>query len=672
MLLALLACTPERDAVVLHVPPDLEPVFAAFVAPVGDDRLSLAATDTPADDARGGDAVHLAVEVDPAACDECYTLTVERGAFVVRGGAPLGVQYGAADALERLGYRFLHPDATRLADALLRPEPMEPVSGAPEQDRRGLHLHTLHPIEALPAVWEPGDANRAAAERIFDWVVKNRGNHVQWVGLDDIQRDAEVAQAWRDHTGPLLDAAHARGLTVGLGVQLFGVSNLQQAWDLLDEVGSAEAQAAEMDARLAVIADGLEWDVLNLSFGEFFGEDPETFIASANLAYDRMQAALPGVDVPATIHVGNYDDLRVEYQGEELLYYFLVDHADPGIRPWVHTVMYYNLFEDAGGAYLHDAFDEHRAFLVDHLQRGDPVGYFPESAYWIAFDNPVPLYLPVYQRSRWTDLASLRDLGVQLEDHVLFSSGWEWGYWQTDAATLRMGYRLPDTWDEPLRGFYAPWGEHGETLAAALAAVGDAQHQALIVDRLAPWMAGRDAIIDAGDAAGILSQPDRASIDEVLALDAAGRAAFAADVVDPLAAFADTAERQADAVAALPVDDPWFAEMTDGVRVTALRARFAADLWGAVLVAAEGGDPGPGLEAAAAGVELAQALVAARHAAPWYAGENDLGAANWPNPTIYDYGYLREADDLCFWRRELALARNTLQGATEAVPACVL
>jgi hypothetical protein len=69
--------------------------------------------------------------------------------------------------------------------------------------------------------------------------------------------------------------------------------------------------------------------------------------------------------------------------------------------------------EDAGGAYAHDTFDEHRAFLEENLAAGETVGYFPETAFWVAFDNSGPTYLPLYVRSRWTDLAAFRDL----EDH---------------------------------------------------------------------------------------------------------------------------------------------------------------------------------------------------------------------------------------------------------------
>lgn len=132
----------------------------------------------------------------------------------------------------------------------------------------------------------------------------------------------------------------------------------------------------EMRARWEIItAPG--FDVYNLSFGEFFAADPALFVATVNQAFAAMRIAAPGAAMSATIHVGASADQRVTYQGEEMAYYFLVQFADPRILPLVPTVMYYDLFEDAGGAYHHDEFDEHRAFLLERLAAGEPVAYFP-------------------------------------------------------------------------------------------------------------------------------------------------------------------------------------------------------------------------------------------------------------------------------------------------------
>jgi len=620
-------------------------------------------------------------------CRECYRLerlapTPTAHAWAVHAGDALGAQYGLTHLLEALGYRYFHPTA------VVRPwevdlDAADPaVFGpqfAPEQTVRGLQLHTLHPIESLD-FWTPGDRQLAHAKAVVDWLVKNRGNYLQVVAVDDIQRTAETADAWRPHARAIVEYAHRRGIRVGVGIQLFGRSNLQRAFDLLDRSDTADPRA-EMRTRLHVLMDDVAWDVINLTFGEFSGSTPDTFIARVNDARAVVGELSPTAEVSATIHVGNAEDLRVEHQGRSQLYYFLVRYADPSIVPSVHTVMYYPLSGPAGGAYRHDNFDEHRDFLVERLRAGQRVIYHPESAYWVAFDNSVPTYLPVYIRARFDDLAGLRATSRaggfgELTEHSLFSSGWEWGYWQTDAAVLRMGYRLPARWGDVMEEFFAPWGDGGRIVARQVTRLGDLQYEALITRALGPYVAGREAVLDAGEGLGIVAQPRRPSFAGVAALDAAGRAAFERDVLTPLQQHATDTEAVLAAVTASGADlsDPWMAEVRDGVAVDALRVRFAAVAWEAALRFGQGGREGmaPALVARLdALLAEGRAVVARRH-----------GALHWPdaerlltrgrNPTLYQHGYLFYANTLCFWERERVQLQVLVNGSTASPPGCVL
>ena len=58
-----------------------------------------------------------------------------------------------------------------------------------------------------------------------------------------------------------------------------------------------------MHDRLATLIGDLPFDKVNLSFGEFFGADPDQFIAQLNVAYDELQAIRPGMELSALIHV---------------------------------------------------------------------------------------------------------------------------------------------------------------------------------------------------------------------------------------------------------------------------------------------------------------------------------------------------------------------------------
>src|SRR5688572_22539658 len=144
--------------------------------------------------------------------------------------------------------------------------------------------------------------------------------------------------------------------------------------------------------------------------------------------------------------------------------------------------MFYNLFEDAGGAYEQDNFFEHRDYLLDRMRQRKPAVYYPESAYWVAFDNSVPLYLPAYVRSRWLVLDGI---GAGLHGHLVFSSGFEWGYWLNDVASLRASYALPDRYEALIDDAF---GTDLAALAPIVSELASIEASALIDERLAAYV----------------------------------------------------------------------------------------------------------------------------------------------------------------------------------------
>ena len=651
------ACGESAVPISIESPPEVEPALRELV------EL------TPYEGLRFGSGEGFAIRVvldEP--CRECYRIEADGDAQLVHTGDVLGAQYGVAHALENLEFRFRTPTATLVPD----PPVLEPtelgVLHEPEIRQRGLQLHTLHPIEAHFALWQAGDDR--IARQIFDWVIKNRGNHVQWPALDDIMQPARHAE-WKASTQHLLEVAHARGLDVALGVQIFGSGNMQQAFDLSDDESGLIPFETELAERLPLVTDDLAFDGYVLSFGEFFGEDPERFIAAIDATAAAIHARKPAADIHASIHVGA--DQRVTYQGEELPYYFLVKHADPSIVSNVHTVMFYNLFEDAGGAYEHADFSEHRAYLFDQLRAGRRACYYPESAYWIAFDNSVPLFLPVYVRSRWLDLDGIARQARSenlpgLDGHLVFSSGWEWGYWLTDYASLRASYHLPTSQRELIAEAY---GRDLGPAAELVAELAETQATRLIGQRLTPYLAGRDLLIDAGDRLGIHSQPDRVSFQDLAALDS--RTAFVTDVLTPLGDFAaELTDLDARVIALGLADSPWSRELVDGFGVTAARTRFVHASYEAAIAHLDGGDVDAARSRALTALADGHAAVQRRHASPHYTGSRDHLFGQPENATVYGFGYLRQADTLCYWERELVQLDSLLSGISKPVPSCYL
>lgn len=659
MLFILLACESLPTVpLAIYAPDSLIPVLESHVASLPHDvRISTGEPDL-------NETAQLVVILDISTGMPAEGFVVESTEFgmSIRAGDTAGALYGLAQTMEWHGWRFSNPFYTVVpAEPKLAADAALGTKFSPEISRRGLHLHTIHPTEAMFDLW--GQPDRARADAMLDWVVRNRGNHVQWPGLDDIAENADTRTRWAEATALVVQDAHARGMTVGLGVQLFGLSNLQEAYDLLDDSGSDDEDRAAMEARWHTAMDGIAWDAISLSFGEFFSAEPEAFIGRIEMAYDTLQTVAPGTEMAATIHVGGNEEVQVEYDGKTMTYYFLADYADRPIEPSVHTVMFYNLYEDAGGAYGMDDFTEHREYLETKLASNELVNYHPESAYWVAFDNSVPTYLPLYVRSRWLDLYTLREKGLHLDRHDLFESGWEWGYWQNDAATLRMNYTLPDSWEAALSELFVD-----EQVAAASVAVAEAEHNALIQLRLAAYLAGRDVAMDIGATQGIFAQPDRIGFEELAELDVDTRGDFSNTVLVDLSTLAAAVEA---ADSGLDRDDPIAREVSDGIAVTAARARYVVALYEATLLFADGGDASVPLAEAESLLAAAQEIVHDRRE-HFHDPESDRLVTRAENPTLYDYGYLFNSDTLCFWNREMGQVRELVLRTNETDPGCTL
>ena len=673
--LVLAGCGDNRppQSIAIVVPPGNAELLAAatdMAAFTGYARMDVVAAE-PAAAPAADFVITVALDGDTAQ-PESYAVRAPAAATTqeVHAGGHLGAQYGITHALENLGFRFRSPYATYWPSRLRAPAAALPdVVHAPEIRVRGFQLHTLHPFEAYFAFWEPGAENLADARRIIDWTIKSRGNFVQWVGLNDIV-DPAVHAAWKPHTQAILQYARARGVRTGLNLQLYGQSNLQRAFDLWHEPDAATLEES-LAERLPLITGDIAFDVYDLSFGEFFNANPDGFVADVNTVAAAFFAAAPAAELHAFIHVG--DEQRVDYMGEQdILYYFLVKFADPRIIPDVHTVMFYDLYEDAGGAYHHENFDEHRAYLLERIAAGEPAAYVPETSYWVSFDVSVPIYLPLYVRNRQLDLARLAAdplaNGNPLDAHVLFTTGWEWGYWLHDYTALRASYENA----EPAALIADAFGDDLAPAVPTVLALIDLQKTALMDQRLIAYMAGRDQSFELGRNLGIVSQPDRVTFDDLLSADAATRAAVATDT-DELLAFADALDQIAADVSALNLPrSRWTRELRDATAVTALRARFIAATYLAMLAHLSSD---PAFEshhtAALALLEEATAIVDAR-GDDLHFFRPTLLTDRRPNSTFYPYGYLHMADTLCFWRRELRQVEVHAGLSTQIPPDCIL
>lgn len=646
-----------------NLPAEWRPAVAEYVSLTQSGALTL--------DGNEGD-FQITLINDPSLPIEGYRLE-EAGTdrYSVAARDVLGIQYGLSAALENLGWRFRHPYNTFIPRGAKDEGAADGSIHQPETAVRGFQFHTLHPIEAYYAFWEPSPGNTYDAHRIIDWVVKNRGNYLQWVALDNIM-DPGIHAKWHPFTKELIDYAHMRGVRVGQNFQLFGSSNLQLAFDLHDDEDVPVAQS--IAERLPILTDGLAWDELHLSFGEFFGEAPDVVVAGINSFADVAKRIAPQATLYGFVHVGATQ--RVDFMGENLIYYFLLKFADPAVLPNIHTVMFYNLFDPAGGAYQHVDFSEHRQYLLDRMCAGQPHAYVPESGYWVAFDNSVPIYLPLYVYSRWRDIDGLKAANCgPLHSHILFSTGWEWGFWLHDYANLRDVYEHTATPKDLIDYAYAP--DLGPKASALVAEMMDEQKRALMDDLLAGYISSRDVIIDAGRKLDppIISQPDRIQFDQVTA---ANVDTFTTTVLTPLETHLDNLTSLEKRLRALDLPPTrWAREVRDGFVINRIRIEFMHALYAATVAHVRGQSPDADYARAEKLVSEAQGVVSSRHAdmhdnhgrrlldSP---AESPLAH---PNATYYQYGYLYHADFLCYWNRERIQVGNLIGASDEIPPGCL-
>ncbi|MCX7957571.1 MAG: hypothetical protein N3B13_00795 [Deltaproteobacteria bacterium] len=598
-------------------------------------------------------------------CSECYNLRFSYDNNIFRidvyGGFPLGIQYGVYEVLEMIGYRFLSPyreyvpDGIKISDFRQLLESSQNKIFRPFLGRRGLHLHTLHPIESLYDVWLGSETDNAF--RIIDYLIKIRGNYIQWVALRDILNNDRFNE-WKAKTEKIINYAHKRGVKTGLNCLVFAASSLQNGYVI--------EKREDLD-----IFRKLNFDVINLSFGEFVGNEPSKFISEIRFIADEIHSINPSIEITGTIHVENFDNLWINYNGETLLYYFLVKYVEE-ITPYVHTVMYFNLTEPAVGAYNHKTFKEHREFLADYLKREKKVIYNPESAYWIAFDNSIPLYLPLYLRSRYLDIELMNkecksEMCRKNTGHIIFTSGWEWGYHQTDYLSTRISYDFGRGLKEELIRMFEPMGEDGRLAGQIVYELSEIQAEFLIYKRLAPYYAGVDAWVELGHKSGIIGQPDRIMVDEIQGLSEERREIFRQNILNNLYLFSQKmGEFYKKAENIRNIDGVEFIdEIIDGVNVDYYRSVFVYNVYASVFY-----NKSEYLKTAEDAMNKAGVIIEKRHKNLYYP-QKDLILYTNQNPTIYKFGYLKQADQMCLYKRDLIKARNLLTNGKDTVPSCV-
>lgn len=602
----------------------------------------------------GGKQV-IALRLKDGACPaagkgaDAYAIAPQKETVVVCSDGQLGVEFGLYALLEQNGLRFFHPQDTFIPAAAPERLTATATVAAPLFAHRGFHLHTVHPIPMLSALHFGGPVNQHLVDDYLRWLVRNRQNYLQWAFIQVPDMEGALAEARY-----AVDRGHALGLEVGINTLLWGggLSSLQNDYALFNS--SDPNWKSALDASLDWLLK-VPFDRLDLGLGEFEQTSDTALVDWVNEAQQHAEAISPRTQVVWTSHVGNVGNSA--HYG--VYYYFVPQFSTPKVGLFVHTVMLYDLNGPAP-AYNQTDFHLQRDFLLQ--QQGQrATWFFPESAYWLTTDSPIPVWMSGYLQGRANDLSYLAQAGVPggLQGHLTFTSADEWDYWLIDYLIAHQSYDGPQGLEQFLGATFAPLGAGGRALGQLAAAEATTQWSDLVEKNLLPYLAGEDAYDRLGYKSGIYNHPPRVPFTTVLAMDAAGLDAFSAQTlagVEALAAHERAALQQVQGVAGQLAanGEGYRAELADGFEVTALRAEHSLAMYRAVVAKARTRLDGVDRSAEiAAQVAQAKALTAqaaavvARREPHYRLGAVETQAGH--NPTQYPYAALYNAHALTYW-----------------------
>lgn len=634
--------------------------------------------------------------LDPSqTLSEGYQITYARQPRARVTVAGPSLETGAYQVLKKLGYGFWHPLQPVLPERLHLPDQDWQVNSLPHWPVRGMHIHTEHPLELTHVLngWGlNGPQDRRGWESLLpeweqycEWLVANGQNEVEWVLLEkgrwrEFSRSAERQQRLKQ----VVQMAHDWKLKVGIDSPMAMLQ--QNGWRLITQIGDPVAEKRELQQSLDWLqALGVNFISTEMGQTEFSNGSGQQMLGWLNQATDYLDRRY-GMPFYSKVHItGNQtvSDYRDPATGAPLNFNFLPLYGDPRLVLMPHTVQIYSL-DDPAPVYGNQNFSHMLHFMELASQQKRQLVWFPEAAYWVNYDNSVPLFLPVYAQRRFHDLHLLRQKGVNLKGQILFSSGWEWGYWLNEllsaVSVWDPVFDLPEAegLEAILSRELSPLGDLRDQTVRLLLDTMQRQHELLILGQVngqAPadprlrngmaYLSGQDPWSEIAQYSHLLgirgyqTQPDAIQYLQV-ARDDELLTRYRQQVRPLLLAmkteFAQLALRSNPLLQAAPERlKPYLQEINDGLWLNALRSDFVYQLFEAAVEQnlGQSGSRAARLKRADQILEQVQQRVSQRRQS--YRSD-PRRIADWLplQATAYRFGYLWRADTLYYWRRERA------------------
>ncbi|MCB9232419.1 MAG: hypothetical protein H6581_12190 [Bacteroidia bacterium] len=575
---------------------------------------------------------------------------------------------------ELLGFQFYHPRETYIPDLREWPLPDKfEFAGRPRFDKMGFHLHTQHPLELTRPLLDVKETKGLEeVKEYIDWLARNGQNYFEFNLLEGISHEQ-----WPQHAKEFVDYAHKRGILAGVDISLHMIQ--QKSWMLYQmPLKSFLSKEKQVKKNLDWLLQA-DWDVLNMEFSttEFTGGNKAKKVELQLQILEYLAERSKQVKLMGRKHVvkesTELDGKKNEEAVPELNDKQKELDSNRGVMP--HTVMFYSLQDENAPVYGNENLT-HMLDMIKDQKKEREVWYYPESAYWVTFDNSVPMFLTPYLSARLQDILLVDSLGVP--GHLTFSSGWEWGYWLFDWSIARWSWEY--TWNgdkQPLDPWMYPPQMTREVADVRLwREVVELQEKYLKEKNLMGYMVAQTITDEVKGKFNLHLAPRpvipyremyRGDIgDDTLRL-------LRNQVIPALKEFseksADLARKLEDRKSAWPKKlQPLVDEWVDGIKITGLRALHRYYVLNYILrknleLHSKGTDPVAAKEFLGKARQtrlLALGLVRRREAAYRYPLERL--ARKGKEPTAYHFGYLYPVTNLHFWEREEMQAQKNKWG----------